>query len=68
MILYLKTPAAAKKLGISYTKLIALMRYEKLEPPGRDSSGDYVWLDADLDRVRAALAKSPAKKEAAIAS
>ena len=52
---YRKTPAAARELGISYTNLIGLMRYGKLEPPERDSSGDYVWTDADMDRARRAL-------------
>jgi hypothetical protein len=59
-MLFLKTPAAADKLGVSYHRLIGLLRFRKIEPPARDSSGDFVWSDADLERVRKALAKLPA--------
>jgi hypothetical protein len=57
MTAYRKTPMAARELNISYTALINLMRYGKVEPPGRDSSGHFVWTDGDLERVRQALAK-----------
>jgi hypothetical protein len=50
-----KTPAAAQELGISYATLIGLLRYGKIEPPAKDSSGDYVWTDADLARARRAI-------------
>ncbi len=52
---YRKTPAAARELGITYHRLIGLIRFDKIEPPARDSSGDYVWTDDDLERARAAL-------------
>jgi hypothetical protein len=55
---YRKTPAAARELGVSYETLYGLLRYDKMAPPGRDTSGDYVWTDADLDRARRALAQS----------
>jgi hypothetical protein len=55
MPIYLKTPVAAHKLGLTYSQLIGLIRCRHIDPPGRDSSGDYIWTDADLDRVRAAL-------------
>jgi len=61
-----KAPVAARELGISYHQLIGLIRYDKITPPERDSSGDYLWLDADLERARAALA-SMRKPEAASA-
>jgi len=61
-MLYRKTPAAARELGIRYDLLIGLMRYEKLDPPGRDSSGHFVWTDADMDRARQALASHRACK------
>jgi hypothetical protein len=51
-----KTPVAARELGISYHQLIGLIRYDKIAPPDRDSSGDYLWSDADLERVRSTLA------------
>jgi hypothetical protein len=55
---YRKTTAAAQELGVPYWRLIGLMRYGKINPPGRDTSGDFVWTDADMDRARAALARA----------
>jgi hypothetical protein len=52
-----KTPIAADEIGCSYSQLIGLLRYRKIRPPQRDSSGDYLWSDADLRRAKAALAK-----------
>lgn len=52
---YRKSPAAAKELGISYYQLIGLLRSDRLAPPEKDSSGDYVWTDGDLERARQAL-------------
>jgi hypothetical protein len=54
-MIYRKTPVAAKELGVTYHVLVGLMRYGKLEPPGRDSSGDYVWTDHDMERAHQAL-------------
>jgi hypothetical protein len=54
-VTYRKTPVAARELGVPYHVLIGLLRYDKLEPPGRDSSGDYIWLDSDMERARRAL-------------
>jgi hypothetical protein len=50
-----KTPIAAEELGISYYHLISLLRSKKLPAPQKDSSGDYIWTDADLDAAREAL-------------
>jgi hypothetical protein len=52
---YRKTPVAARELGTTYHRLMGLLRFGKIDPPARDSSGDYVWTDADLERARAAL-------------
>jgi hypothetical protein len=52
-----KTPVAARELGVSYHQLIGLVRFGKLDPPpGRDSSGDYLWTDGDMARAREAFA------------
>jgi hypothetical protein len=51
-----KTPIAARELGTTYHRLIGLLRFNKIPPPSRDSSGDYLWTDADLDRARQTLA------------
>jgi hypothetical protein len=52
----MKTPVAARVLGVTYHQLIGLLRFNKIAPPARDSSGDYVWLPEDLERARQALA------------
>jgi hypothetical protein len=52
----LKTPVAARTLGVSYHQLISLIRFGKIQPPERDSSGDYLWADSDLERAREAFA------------
>jgi hypothetical protein len=59
---YRKTPAAARELNVPYHSLINLIRYGKITPPERDTSGDYVWTDADLARARQALAAARRKK------
>lgn len=51
-----KSPTAARELGISYYQLFGLLRSDKLPPPEKDSSGDYVWTDADMEAARKALA------------
>jgi hypothetical protein len=63
---FLKTPVAVLELGTTYHKLIGLIRFGKIDPPGRDSSGDYLWTDADLARARKALdaARRPRQREA----
>ena len=48
MTTYRKTPAAARELGIPYTRLVNWLRSGRLAPPGRDTSGDYVWTDDDM--------------------
>jgi hypothetical protein len=58
-MMFLKTPKAAKALGVSYSQLIYLIRMERMAPPDMDSSGDYIWLPADLDRAREALTRVP---------
>ena len=52
---YRKTPVAARELGETYHRLMGLIRFNKIKPPERDSSGDYVWTDEDLARAREAL-------------
>jgi hypothetical protein len=52
-----KTPVAARELGVTYHTLIGLLRFDKMQPPPRDSSGDYLWGDQDLENARQALAK-----------
>jgi hypothetical protein len=56
---FLKSRAVADQLGISYYNLFELIRSKHLTPPEKDSSGDYVWTPADVERARAALAGRP---------
>jgi hypothetical protein len=52
---YLKTPAVARLLGVPYWRLWSLIRWELIEAPAKDSSGDYVWLPDDVERAQKAL-------------
>jgi hypothetical protein len=51
----LKTPEAARRLGVPYHRLFGLLRDGKLGPPQKDSSGEYVWGPEDVERARLAL-------------
>jgi hypothetical protein len=56
-IIPIKTPAAARALGVTYHVLRGLLRFDKLDPlPQRDSSGDYLWFPDDMERARELLA------------
>src|SRR4051812_2214969 len=61
---YRKTPVAARELQVSYGQLMNLLRFNKMRPPERDSSGDYVWSESDLARARAALATVRKRRQA----
>jgi hypothetical protein len=62
MTQHLKTPVAARELGTTYHRLIGLVRFNKIDPPQRDSSGDYIWSPADIERAREALAAGRGRK------
>jgi predicted site-specific integrase-resolvase len=51
---FYKSAAVAKQLGVRYTQLFSLIRTGRLAPPAKDSSGDYIWLEADVERARQA--------------
>jgi hypothetical protein len=52
---FFKTPVVAEQLGIGYHCLFGLIRSRYLTPPDKDSSGDYVWTSADIERARKVL-------------
>ena len=56
---HLKTPAAATLLGVPYTQLMSLLRYGKIQPPPKDSSGHYVWTLESLETARRVLGARP---------
>jgi len=58
---YRKTPTVADLLGISYWRLINLLRTRRLVPPQKDTSGDYVWTPEDVERARQVFAATPAR-------
>ena len=52
----IKTMLAVRALDTTYHRLIGLLRFNKLNPPPeKDSSGDYIWSQEDLERARKAL-------------
>jgi hypothetical protein len=59
---HLKSGAAAELLGIPYYTLIELMRAKRLAPPAKDSSGQFVWTEADIERARQAVAELQARR------
>lgn len=52
---FLSTPEAAKQLGVTYWTLISAMRCERVTPPQKDRSGNFIWSPADIARARKAL-------------
>jgi DNA-binding transcriptional MerR regulator len=54
--MFFKSREVAKRLGITYRVLFEMLRRGRLDPPAKDSSGDYVWTEADVERAQAALA------------
>jgi hypothetical protein len=59
-----KTPAVARALGVTYHRLINLIRIGKISSPQKDTSGDYLWTDSDLGAARKALTVDRVWKEA----
>ena len=57
-----KTPIAVRELNTTYYRLIELIRGNKITPPGKDTSGDYLWSDEDLERARQALEAKQRRK------
>jgi hypothetical protein len=51
----IKTAVAVRQLGTTYHRLMGLIRFAKIDPPARDSSGDYLWNEQDIERARQAL-------------
>jgi hypothetical protein len=50
-----KSVVVARDLGVTYYRLIGLLRSGKITPPQKDSSGDYLWSPADVSSARGAL-------------
>jgi hypothetical protein len=54
---------ARDHLKTSYHRLASLLRNDKIPPPAKDISGDYIWTEADIERARQALATDLRRKE-----
>ena len=59
---YVKSPAAARELHITYSTLCNLIRHGHLSPPEKDGSGDFVWCPQDLQRARQVLAERGSRR------
>jgi hypothetical protein len=57
-----KTPIAAIELNVTYHRLVNLLRFGKIKPPGRDTSGHFAWTDADMRRAKKALDSMRARR------
>jgi hypothetical protein len=61
---FFKSGAVAATLGVPYYKLIDLIRFSRIGAPEKDSSGDYLWTDEDVERARRVLAaRRPRRQE-----
>jgi DNA-binding transcriptional MerR regulator len=64
----IKSRDAASQLGVRYHRLYHLLMCGYIPHPTKDSSGHYVWTEADLARARAALAKIQRPRREEVAS
>lgn len=53
---FIKTPIAARLLNVPYTRLMSLLRNGKIDPPPKDTSGDYLWSEENLAAASTLLA------------
>ena len=53
--MYRKTPVAAREVPAPYSRLMSLLRLNKIPAPIKDSSGDFLWSDEDIARAREAI-------------
>lgn len=60
---HLKSGAVTRLLGVPYYTLFEMMRGGHLQPPQKDSSGQFVWTEADLERARQAVANRQARRQ-----
>jgi hypothetical protein len=55
MIRHKKTGEVVRQLETTLHKIIGLLRYNKITPPAKDSSGDFCWSPEDIAAARKAL-------------
>jgi hypothetical protein len=54
---FVSSTAAARALGLTYWRLLGLIRSCRIKPPRRDHAGRFLWTARDLDAAREALGK-----------
>jgi hypothetical protein len=64
MVTMRKTQDTARELGCSGELLYGLIRRGRMPRPGKDSSGDLVWNDGDLEAARAAIRARYSRRKA----
>jgi hypothetical protein len=60
---YHKTRQVATLLGTNVGRLLAAIYHDRFPAPGKDASGDLIWLAEDIERARAALKIDRRRKE-----
>jgi hypothetical protein len=63
MMISHKTRSVCNFLNVRYSHLTCMLRDGRLAPPAKDESGDFVWLDSDIQRAREALAMPRRKRQ-----
>jgi hypothetical protein len=51
-----KTPIACDLIPATYTQLANMLRCKKIKAPPKDTSGDYLWGQEDIEAARRVLA------------
>lgn len=64
----LKTTEVARQLGTPYHRIASALRSQKLSPPSKDYSGDFIWTEADVEALRQALAVDRRRKSPVVAA
>jgi len=60
----LRSPKVAWRPKVPYYRLFRLIRVGQIKPPMRESGGDYVWTEKDVEATRQALETDRRRKEA----
>ena len=59
---FFKTPVAAERAGTNYHHLMSLIRCKRIRTPAKDSSGDYVWTQQDIEAAREVIEQRNSRK------
>jgi hypothetical protein len=62
----LTTAEVAKTFGVTASCLLMAIRNGRFDPPGKNTSGCYLWLPADVERARVGMATDRRKQRKAV--